>query len=138
MSENVEITKAIVSINAVMVDGKAMTVAVFEQIPIYSPTDCAAEACVSLGVVARTAHCSCGRRHSTWALVAQTFDQPDEHGLTLVRVPDGCPDGRPETCGKHTYEDKACERCREHREEWRQGRRHFAADQVYIAVGGTR
>lgn len=139
MAEKVEITKAVVSIDAVMVDGKGMTVAIFDQIEEGNPGVLLRPEVTVLGRVRRRKQCACGKSHEEWVLF--WWDG-------LFRAGGGCnPEipnnpcrGRKEDPYYHNTDAAPCRECHEHtlvverlfskvRDAFR------ATPQVYIAVG---
>lgn len=136
MSEKVEITKAVVSINAVMVDGKAMTLAVFDQIEEGDAAMLLNPGLLVLGRVRRSRECGCGYVHGEWILgVADGF---------LCRIGRHCkPSDPPRYCQRPFPHGSGCLDCAE--DDKRRATRSKAVDdvfesteQVFIAVGGSR
>lgn len=135
----VEVTKAVVSVKAVMVDGKSMTLAMFKQIPmgmwpIEEEGACGPDP-VCLGIIQGVKRdCpDCFYQHDEWALC---FD-----GTDLALIPVRC--NAWTSCASHSRKAApSCPDCKRIAASLDQGKKRVLAksgrEHVYIAVGGSR
>lgn len=136
----VEVTKAVVSVRALFVDKKAMTVAMFEQIPVACREECAAPDCLSLGVVRKRTVCdpACGEIHPSWALVIVPGPIPGRSSSpdpVLMRLPRYCGAEAILCIEHHEWNCKSPECAARESAIHAAAKRHFDAAQVYIATG---
>lgn len=130
MSGRVEITKAVVSVNAVMVDGKAMTIAVFDQIPYRDPSTLARVGLlpVDIDLIGWV-----NRENTVLFTVGGILYKTKRPEKTNYN-------GHP--CELHSHVGGyriSCEDCRRFEDSCDVLAQHLrAAKQVYVAVGGSR